>query len=333
MGNSRLRHVDVSVIIPAKDEEQTILPLVGEIVSSMAIRPELTYEIIFVDDGSTDATWAAIEKVPATYDAIIFRAVRFRTNFGKAAALAAGFQDAAGDILVTLDADMQDDPAEIPRMLDELDAGYDLVTGYKAERQDPLRKRVPSKLFNRITGFVTGLRLRDHNSGLRVGRREVYEFIPLYGELHRYVPALGHASGFRVTEVAVNHRPRLHGRSKYGMERYGRGALDLLTVVSITRYGRRPSHLLGGFGLIFGLIGTAILVYLSGVKIFGGESIGTRPLLQLGILLEVLAVQLIGLGLLAELIIHRTDRSVTVRTPVRARLESNPPADDAPGAG
>ena len=296
--------LDVSVIIPARDEAPTIAPLFAEITEAMAQRPDLGFEIVFVDDGSVDDTWAQIAAL-AERDGRV-QAVRFRRNFGKAAALAAGLRNARGGIIITMDADMQDDPHELPRMLAELEAGQDLVTGYKEKRRDPLGKRLPSKLFNRATGWVTGLRLRDHNSGLRVARREVYDTIPLYGELHRYVPALAHAQGFGVTELAVNHRPRAHGRSKYGLERYARGALDLLTVVAISRFGRRPAHLLGGFGLLFGLLGTLILMYLAGVWVFTDNAIGQRPLLQLGILLDLLAVQLVGMGLLAELIIHRT---------------------------
>jgi glycosyltransferase involved in cell wall biosynthesis len=314
--------VDISFIVPAKDEAQTIAPLVGEIVEAMTNRPELSYEVVFIDDGSTDGTWDEIEKVAISEPR--FRAIQFRRNFGKAAALRAGLDEAGGAIIVMMDADMQDDPSELPRLLAELDSGYDLVTGYKRMRQDPLGKRVPSKLFNAATGLVTGLKLNDHNSGFRVARREVFDAIPLYGELHRYVPALAHANGFKVKELPVNHRPRAYGKSKYGLERYARGALDLLTVVSITRFGRRPSHLLGGFGILFGLTGSVILLYLSGVWVFTNRAIGTRPLLQLGVLLETLAVQMLGMGLLAELIIHRTERNVDTSIPVFNRVGERP---------
>lgn len=322
--------LDISVVIPAKDEVKTIAPLVEEIVTVLGQqRPELSYEIIFIDDGSTDGTWPAICGVAAADPRV--SAIQFRSNFGKAAALSAGFAEARGHIIITMDADMQDDPHELPRLLAALESGYDLVTGYKRDRKDPLGKRLPSKLFNRATGVVTGLKLNDHNSGLRVARKEIYDVVPLYGELHRYVPALSYANGFKVTELPVNHRPRLHGKSKYGLERYARGALDLLTVVSITRYGRRPSHLLGGLGMIFGLIGSIILFYLLCVWIFTNHGIGTRPLLQLGVLLEMLAVQLVGMGLLAELIIHRTDRNLDTSIPVKSRTPrlGGPVATDA----
>jgi dolichol-phosphate mannosyltransferase len=329
MTEPRLTEMDVSVVIPAKDEAKTIGPLVDEIVVAMAQRSDLSFEILFVDDGSVDGTWDEIERVAQRVPRV--RGIKFRSNFGKAAALSAGLDAVTGRIIITMDADMQDDPAELPALLAILDSGYDLVTGYKANRQDPLGKRLPSKLFNRATGLVTGLKLNDHNSGLRVAYREVYDVVPLYGELHRYVPALAHANGFKVTEKPVNHRPRTYGRSKYGLERYARGALDLLTVVSITRYGRRPSHLLGGFGLFFGLAGTIILLYLLGVWSFTSHAIGSRPLLQLGILLEMLAVQLVGLGLLAELVIHRTDGR-SLATPIVAVIGEGSPYAGLNGA-
>lgn len=295
---------DLSLVVPAKNEQASIGPLVAEIAAALAGRSGLTYEVILVDDGSDDGTWASMERAVAEHDHT--RALRLRRNFGKAAALSVGIENARGNIVATLDADLQDDPAEIPRLLDELDRGHDLVTGHKGIRQDPWHKRLPSKIFNRITGVVTGLKLRDHNSGLRVARREVYEAIPLYGELHRYIPALAHANGFRVSELTVNHRPRVHGRSKYGVERYVRGALDLLTVMSLTRFGRRPAHLFGGLGVLLGMVGTAILLYLSGVWFLTDQAIGQRPLLLLGVLLVVVGVQLVGMGLLAELVIFRT---------------------------
>ncbi len=294
----------LSLVVPAKDESSTIGALVDEVVESLSSRPDLTYEIILVDDGSNDGTWEAMERAVAEHDHT--QAVRLRRNFGKAAALSTGIGRARGSVIATLDADLQDDPAELLRLLDELDHGCDLVTGHKRVRRDPWHKRLPSKAFNTVTGFVTGLKLHDHNSGLRVARREVYDAIPLYGELHRYVPALAHASGFHVRELTVNHRPRRFGRSKYGFERYVRGALDLLTVMSLTRFGRRPAHLFGGLGVLLGTIGTAVLLYLSGLWLFTDHAIGNRPLLLFGVLLVVVGVQLVGMGLLAELLIFRT---------------------------
>ncbi len=317
--------VDVSIVVPAMDEEATISTLVSEIAEAMTERADLRYELVFVDDGSRDATWARMVEAVEAHPTV--RALQLRRNFGKAAALSAGLAEARGRIVVTMDADLQDDPAEVPNLLAKLESGFDLVTGHKKVRRDPLGKRLPSKLFNWATGAVTGLKLNDHNSGLRAADRELYDAIPLYGELHRYVPALAHANGFRVAELPVNHRPREHGRSKYGLERYARGALDLLTVVSITRYGRRPSHLFGGLGLVFGVIGTLILLYLTGVWVFTDNAIGQRPLLQLGILLDILAVQLIGMGLIAEMIIFRTSRHDVAEVSVSDRAVH----DERPG--
>jgi glycosyltransferase involved in cell wall biosynthesis len=311
--------VDVSVLVPVKDEEATLETLVAELTGAFRT-VDVSYEVIFVDDGSRDRSWAVMRDLAATNRNV--RALRLRRNFGKSAALAAAVSEARGERIVTMDADLQDDPAEVPRLLAELDAGTELVIGHKADRKDPLTKRLPSKLFNKVTGVITGLPLNDHNCGLKAGLAEVYRRVPLYGELHRYIPALAHQLGYRVSELAVNHRRREHGRSKYGFERYLRGALDLLTVVALTRYGRRPGHLFGGLGALSGLIGTLILLYLTGVWVFTDNSIGTRPLLTLGVLLEILAVQLISLGLIAELILARTLQSEEVRQHVAERTDS-----------
>lgn len=296
---------EVSLLAPAKDERDSLPKLFAEIREAMDGQHR-DWELVVVDDGSTDDSWQVIAEHAALDPRI--RGIRLRRNFGKAAALASGVAELRGELVVTLDADLQDDPAEIPRLLDELDSGADLVSGHKAERKDPLGKRLPSKVFNWFTGLITGLRLSDHNCGLKAARTEVYRRVPLYGELHRYIPALAHQLGYRVVERTVNHRARQHGTSKYGLERYARGALDLLTVMALTRYGRRPAHLFGGLGMVAGTLGTLVLLYLTGVWLFTDESIGTRPLLTLGILLEIFGVQMISLGLLAELVLHRTGR-------------------------
>lgn len=315
--------VDVSVLVPVKDEEGTLRALVAELSEAFGATPDLGYEVILVDDGSADGSWAVMRELAA--QSPLVRAVRLRRNFGKSAALAAAVAEARGERVVTIDADLQDDPAEVPRLLAELDSGADLVVGHKAQRKDPLSKRLPSKLFNKATGVLTGLPLNDHNCGLKAANAQVYRLVPLYGELHRYTPALAHQLGFRVVEIAVNHRPRLHGQSKYGIERYLRGALDLLTVVALTRYGRRPGHLFGGLGVLSGLVGTIILLYLTGVWVFTDNSIGTRPLLTLGVLLEILAVQLVSLGLIAELILARTPHSEEASRHVVARAGRDRP--------
>ncbi|MGW0890282.1 glycosyltransferase family 2 protein [Saccharopolyspora sp. NPDC002578] len=307
--SDRTADVEVSLLAPAKNEGESLPKLFAEITAAMDAQPR-SWELLVVDDGSTDDSWRVITEHAAVDPRV--RGLRLRRNFGKAAALAAGVAEVRGRLLVTLDADLQDDPAEVPRLLAELDAGADLVSGHKAQRKDPLGKRLPSKFFNWMTGVITGLRLSDHNCGLKAARTEVYRRVPLYGELHRYIPALAHQLGYRVRELPVHHRAREHGTSKYGLERYVRGALDLLTVVALTRYGRRPAHLFGGLGVVAGSLGTLILLYLTGVWVFTENSIGTRPLLTLGILLEIFSVQMISTGLLAELVLHRTGRDEDV---------------------
>jgi dolichol-phosphate mannosyltransferase len=240
------------------------------------------------------------------------RVVRLRRNFGKAAALAAGFGQAQGETVVTIDADLQDDPAEIPRLLVKLDEGFDLVSGWKSRRRDPLRRRILSRVFNWVTGRVSGLRLHDMNCGLKAYRAEVVRGMPLYGELHRFIPVLAQYRGFRVAELPVNHRAREHGRSRYGIERYVRGFLDLLTVSFIGRYRHRPLHLFGGLGLILGVIGFAILIYLTVVKALG-HSIGERPLLTLGVLLVVVGLQFFSLGLISEMLTSQHEEAAVGR--------------------
>ena len=272
------------------------------------------WEAVFVDDGSTDGSFAALTRLHNAKDNV--RVVRLRRNFGKAAALAAGFTQARGDIVVTIDADLQDDPAEIPRLLAKLDEGFDLVSGWKAHRRDALSRRALSRIFNWVTSRVSGLRLHDMNCGLKAYRAEVVKELRLYGELHRFIPVLAHYRGHRIAELPVNHRPREHGRSRYGVERYLRGFLDLLTVSFIGRYRHRPLHLFGGLGLTLGAIGFAILVYLTVLKI-GGHAIGERPLLTLGVLLLVVGLQFFSLGLISELITSMHEE----RTGPRERAE------------
>ncbi len=271
-----------------------------------------SWEVVFVDDGSTDGTFSALTRLHATADNV--RIVRLRRNFGKAAALQAGFEEARGDVVVTIDGDLQDDPAEIPRLLAKLDEGFDLVSGWKTKRRDPLSRRIPSRIFNAVSGRLSGLRLHDLNCGLKAYRAEVLHGLRIYGELHRFVPVLAHYRGFRVAEVPVNHRPREHGRSRYGMERYVRGFLDLLTVTFMGRYRHRPLHLFGGLGLVLSLLGGVVLAYLTVLKL-AGQAIGHRPLLTLGVLLVVVGIQLLSLGLLSELITsHHEERAADRHT-------------------
>jgi glycosyltransferase involved in cell wall biosynthesis len=296
----------ISVVVPVHNEERSVALLYDELRS--ALEPLGTpWEAIFVDDGSTDGSFAALTRLHNGTDNV--RVVRLRRNFGKATALRAGFDQAQGDTVVTIDGDLQDDPAEIPRLLAKLDEGFDLVSGWKTRRRDRLSRRVLSRVFNHVTGWFSGVHLHDMNCGLKAYRAEVVHGLRLYGELHRFIPVLAHYRGFRIAELPVNHRPREHGRSRYGVERYLRGFLDLLTVSFIGRYRHRPLHLFGGLGLILGAFGTAILVYLTVLKALG-NAIGHRPLLLLGVLLVVIGMQFFSLGLISEMITsHHEERA------------------------
>lgn len=295
----------ISVIIPVYNEEASLEQLAREL-AEVAAKHAWEMEFIFVDDGSTDGSWSVIGQL-ARQDARI-TGIRFRRNFGKAAALAAGIRQARGEWICTLDADLQDDPGEIPRLFDELQKGYDLVTGWKKVRYDPWHKVIPSRVFNWLVSKWTGVHLHDHNCGLKLGRAEVFREIRLYGELHRFVTVLAAARGFRVGEVVVQHRPRTFGYSKYGASRFIKGFLDLMTVQFLTRYGRRPQHLLGTVGILLASLGFAGLVYLTVQWIltqFGGYEFAplhTRPLLIYSVAAILLGSQMMSIGFLAELI-------------------------------
>jgi dolichol-phosphate mannosyltransferase len=296
----------ISVVVPVYNEERSVALLFDELRSTLD-GIGASWEAVFVDDGSTDGTFAALTRLHAETDHV--KVVRLRRNFGKAAALAAGFAQARGEIVVTIDGDLQDDPAEIPRLLAKLDEGFDLVSGWKTRRRDPWTRRLFSRIFNWVAGRISGLRLHDMNCGFKAYRAEVVHSLPLYGELHRFIPVLAHYRGYRIAELPVHHRPRAHGRSRYGFERYLRGFLDLLTVSFMGRYRHRPLHLFGGLGLALGGLGMAVLVYLTVLKI-GGHAIGQRPLLTLGVLLVVVGLQFFSLGLIGELITsHHEERT------------------------
>jgi glycosyltransferase involved in cell wall biosynthesis len=299
----------LSVVVPVRNEERSVALLYDELTAALDPLGE-PWEAVFVDDGSTDGSFAALTRLHAAAPNV--RVVRLRRNFGKAAALMAGFDQSQGDTIVTIDGDLQDDPSEIPRLLAKLDEGFDLVTGWKARRRDPLTRRVLSRIFNSVTSRFSGVRLHDMNCGLKAYRAEVVRGLRIYGELHRFVPVLAHYRGYRIAELPVNHRPREHGRSRYGPERYLRGFLDLLTVSFIGRYRHRPLHLFGGLGLALGAIGLGILVYLTILKL-GGHAIGGRPLLTLGVLLVVVGLQFFSLGLISEMITSHHEERVPER--------------------
>lgn len=288
----------LSIVVPVYNEREALPRLATELAAACDGLGE-PWEAVFVDDGSEDGSGELIRELAQQHAEFVL--VRLRRNFGKSAALSAGLAQAGGERVVTLDADGQDDPAEIRRLLAKLDEGYDLVSGWKRERHDPLGRRLASRLFNRVTALLSGVRLHDFNCGLKAYRGAAARELRLYGELHRYVPVIGAFRGWRVAEVAVNHRPRRHGRSKFGPERYLRGMFDLMTVLFLGRYRQRPLHLFGGMGLAMLATGFVICAYLTVVKI-GGEPIGRRPLLLFGVLLLVVGVQLFSLGLISEML-------------------------------
>jgi glycosyltransferase involved in cell wall biosynthesis len=307
----------ISVVIPVCNEERSVALLYEELQAALEPLGE-AWDAVFVDDGSTDGSFAALTRLHDRHDNV--RVIRLRRNFGKAAALAIGFGQAHGDVVVTIDADLQDDPAEIPRLLLKLEEGFDLVSGWKAHRRDPLGRRFLSRIFNWVTGRVSGLRLHDMNCGLKAYRADVVRGLRLYGELHRFIPVLAHYRGFRIAELPVNHRAREHGRSRYGVERYLRGFLDLLTVSFIGRYRHRPLHLFGGLGLVLGAIGLAILVYLTIVKLLG-HAIGDRPLLTLGVLLVVVGLQFFSLGLISEMLTSQHEEGLGEREQAQLHVD------------
>jgi len=286
----------LSLVIPLYNEAESLGELHHLINESLH---DGDYEIIFVDDGSTDGSLPVLMQIQGL-DARV-RIVRFNRNFGKAEALSAGFRESRGEVVVTLDADLQDDPREIPKLVDALGRGHDLVTGWKRERRDPATKTVPSRVFNRVTGLMTGLPLHDQNSGFKAYRRRLVDDLQVYGGLHRFLPVLAYWKGFRVTEVPVVHHPRRYGRSKYGARRFLSGFIDLMTVLYLTRFQRKPLHLFGPIGLACLAAGVAVNLYLTALWV-SREPIGTRPLLQLGVLLMVMGVQFLSLGLLGEMV-------------------------------
>jgi glycosyltransferase involved in cell wall biosynthesis len=311
------------------NEEGNIAAL-HEAIAVVLDEAGITFEIVFIDDGSSDGTWQMMEDVVAADHRVV--ALRHRRNFGKARALATGFAAARGDLLLTMDADLQDDPAEIPHFLAKLDEGYDLVSGWKQRRQDPLSKTLPSRIFNATVRVVSGVPLHDFNCGFKLYRGDVVRNIRLYGELHRFTPVLAHAEGFRVGELPVRHHPRRWGASKYGWSRLIKGFLDLLTVTFLTQYRQRPMHVLGVPGIAALAAGGLLGVWLTAEKILTGAAIGNRPLLLLAVLLMLVGAQFFGLGLLGELLAHGAQSNGTAdrSSPVRETLGIGPPRQATP---
>lgn len=324
----------LSVVIPVFNEAESLRELYAQITEVARAR-DYALEIIFVDDGSTDDSWSTIAELARDDDRV--QGIRFRRNFGKAAALSEGFAAASGEIVFTLDADLQDDPQEMPRFLAEMERGFDVVSGWKVRRLDPWHKTMPSKVFNGLVSWFTGVQLHDHNCGFKCYRREIFREVRLYGELHRFIPVLAAARGWKVGEIDVHHRPRVHGQSKYGFRRFVKGFLDLLTVYFLTSFNQRPAHLLGTLGLssfCVGLLGLAYLTLYWCVRMANPEwklePLHERPALLYSVAALLLGAQMLTVGFLAELIIahqsHSTPSySIRERT---LRAESRSGQDD-----
>jgi len=298
---------DISIVVPLLNEEQSLGELADQITKALA-KTSYSYEILFIDDGSTDRSWEIVEQLAEKH--VEIQGIRLRRNYGKSDALQTGFERCTGRFVVTMDADLQDDPNEIPAMIEKLENGADLVSGWKKKRHDPISKTIPSRFFNAVTRWVTGIKLHDFNCGLKAYRKEVVENITLYGEMHRYVPLLAKWEGFdRIEEQVVQHHPRKYGNTKFGISRFLNGFLDLVTLLFINRYVNRPMHFFGLFGVLFLFVGIAINLYLAYIKIFLGEPLANRPLLFLGLLLVMVGVQFFSIGFLGELLNRGEERN------------------------
>lgn len=292
----------ISLVIPLYNEQDSIPELYQQVSVALEAYGQ-PYEVIVVDDGSSDLSFSLLSDIAHRDNH--WRIVRLRRNFGQTAAFAAGFDLAQGDVVITMDADLQNDPADIPLLMQKIDEGYDIVSGWRVDRKDTfLSRRLPSMIANRLISRTTGVHLHDYGCSLKAYRREVVKNLRLYGELHRFVPAVASWMGVSIAEVPVNHRPRAHGHSKYGISRTFRVMLDLLTVYFLLSYSTRPIHVFGGVGLLSSGLGFVLGLYLSFVKLVLGQDIGSRPLLLLAVLLIMVGVQMIAMGLLGELIVR-----------------------------
>ncbi len=290
----------LSIVVPLFNEEESLNPLANEIKKTLK-QQNLSYEVIFVDDGSTDNSLNVIKEISRQDRR--FKFVSFRKNYGKSAALQVGFRHAEGDVVITMDADLQDDPNEIPNLLAKLDEGFDLVSGWKKKRFDPFIKKQSSKFFNFVTRVLSGIKLHDFNCGLKAYRKEVTDNLKVYGELHRYLPVLADWQGYRVSEIPVKHHARRYGTTKFGISRFFKGFIDLVTVIFATRYIKRPMHFFGFFGALSFLVGLVVNGYLTYLWI-SGQPLSNRPMLFLGMLLIIVGVQLFSIGLLGEMLVH-----------------------------
>ncbi|MFH1407534.1 MAG: glycosyltransferase family 2 protein [Patescibacteria group bacterium] len=296
---------ELSLIIPVKNEEDSLEILYSKIIKVIEGLGKTT-EIIFVDDGSTDNSFKILTGINQNDKRV--KIIKLRGNWGKSVALQSGFEAAQGEIIITLDADLQDDPREIPKFIQKINEGYDLVSGWKKVRHDPLSKTLPSKIGNWACRLLTGIKIHDLNCGFKAYKREVTKNLNLYGELYKYIPILAEKQNFKVTEITIIHKVRKYGKSKFGWERNIKGFLDMLTVVFITRYLKRPAHFFGTFGLIFFIVGFVIGLYITYLRITTGSIQYRHPLLFLGMLLMIIGIQLITTGLLAEMLVSLSQK-------------------------
>ncbi len=295
----------ISVLVPLFNEEESLTKLSNQI-SDVFDKISSDYEILFVDDGSTDNSLKVIKDLSRTNNKI--RYISFRKNYGKSAALNVGFKSASGDVVVTMDADLQDDPGEIPNLLGELQKGFDLVSGWKKKRHDPFIKKYSSRFFNYVTKVMSGIKIHDFNCGLKAYRKPVIKSISIHGELHRYIPVLADWKGFKVSEVVVKHHPRKYGKTKFGISRFFKGFIDLVTVIFTTRYIQRPLHFFGMLGVMSFIIGFVIDAYLSILWLIDKIHLSNRPILYLGTVLIIVGVQLFSLGLIGEMLVHNNKK-------------------------
>lgn len=302
----------VSVLIPLLNEEASLQPLYKEIKKAFQIL-QMDHEIFFIDDGSTDNSLNVIRNLANSDKKVRF--ISFRKNYGKSAALNVGFKHVTGDAVITMDADLQDDPAEIPNLLKKLEEGFDLVSGWKKKRQDPFVKKISSRFFNYVTRVMSGIKIHDFNCGLKAYRKEVVSGVDVYGELHRYIPVLADWKGFKVSEIPVAHHPRRYGKTKFGISRFFKGFIDLITVIFTTRYIKRPMHLFGFIGALSVVLGVIINAFLTFEWIFYNKALSNRPLLFLGILLIIVGIQFFSIGLLGEIMVHssRSEADYSIR--------------------
>ena len=309
------KNLDLSIVIPAYNEEHNISPLYSKL-KSVLDRLKKSYEIIFIDDGSNDLTFNLLEKIHSKDKKV--KVIRFQRNFEKADALSAGFEESKGKHIITMDADLQDDPEEITKFLRKINEGYDLVVGWRYNRKDPLTKKIPSKIFNLLVKTFTKIKLHDSDCNFRAMSSRFIKELNIYSGLYRFIPSIAISKGFSVTEIKVVHHKRKNDKSKYGFSRLFKGFFDLITLKFLMTYNKRPLHFFGGLGTIFSSVGFIIAIYLSFIRIFFNEKIGNRPLLLLAVLLIFLGIQFISIGLIGEMITSSSkDKNYIIKTKLK----------------